>query len=132
MGSINIDGMRIEARNGRLFINGNEIDVTGSKVGGPPPVPVEVKLDKDGRFTGNISGDISITIEASDAPRTIVFEQSVGNVTVKGNGNITAERITGNVTTTSLGSVKADQIVGNVTAGGNVNAVRIVGNVIKR
>ena len=105
--SISVNGKTIEMRGGNLYVNGRRYaPADGGEEAGEDMAPKELKLDGDGRFVGDIYGDVYI------------------------HGNNVTLTIEGRVD----GSVRADghvnvggKVGGSATAGGDLSVGEKVG-----
>lgn len=145
--SMTVNGMKIEMRGKRLFVNGCEWGPCGEngEPAGPPPEPALLNLDKDGVIQGNIPGDLIIKVSSSSLGRPVVkitVNGIIGGSVQTDYGDISCKEIgysvtaTGNVTCTSIdgsvksgGDVSCSNIGGSVTSSGNVRCQNVGGSV---
>ena len=146
---VNINGMKIEVMNGRVFVNGDEYDRlhrTSPMIRGAAEAkaakPSTLELKGEAKIVGDINGDLIIQIVQPDGKQvnesyrdstrsiSLTVEGSIlGDVTVD-QGTVKASQITGDVK--AGGDVDCQMITGDVSADGSVNAQMITGDVHER
>ena len=145
--SMTVNGMKIEMRGKRLFVNGQEWGPRGEngEPAGPPPEPAILVLDRDGTIQGNIPGDLIIKIASSSLGRPVVHitvNGVIGGSVQTESGDILCKEVghsvtaTGNVNCGSVdgsvksgGGVSCNNVGGSVTAAGNVRCQNVGGSV---
>ena len=70
---ININGMSFEVRDRKVFVNGKEYGPIGGTVASaaPPEQTEPLRLDRDGKITGTLPGDLNIM---GPGPVTLIVE----------------------------------------------------------
>ena len=128
MSSVNINGISIEVRKGRVYVGGK---LYGPVEGGGAGAPVEqepaftrLELDGDGKVVGDVHGDLVIRGVAAH-PITLIIQGNVEG-SVNSDGSVTCEKIGGSAT--AGGDIKTEKVGGSANAGGNVHAGKIGGS----
>ena len=149
-GSIQINGKTIRISGSRIYVDGKEfvakdgasepstrtvrrtapMDRTSLLFGDEPDVvetevpsggPYALPLDGDGRFVGDIEGDIYVT-----GGGTLIIEGTV-NGSVEADGNVTVSEAVGG-SARSSGNLNCGMVGGSARAGGNLNCGMVGGS----
>lgn len=122
--SVNINGVSIEVRGGRVYVGG-KLYIPAVGEAGPsetvPPEGATLSLDRDGRVVGNIQGDL--IVRGSNVK--VVIEGNVEG-SVKADGDVSCQRVGGSAT--AGGDLQTESVGGSANAGGDVRAARIGGS----
>lgn len=108
---INVNGHRIEFRNGQVILNGQRMvpaDGTNSGVSITMGEEYTLNLDQDGKVVGDVHG--SLTVQGNNV--TLIIQGRVGG-SVNTGGSVTCEKVGGSV---NAATVTCDRVGGSVNA----------------
>jgi len=128
MSSMSINGMSIQTKGKRLFVNGEEWGPLGSGQEAAPAVPFpRVKVEPGGTLQiGSIGGDLAVE---GAGPCTIQISGTVmGSVHIE-NGNLEAETVSVEGSVTAGGDLEATTVGGSVEAGRDITCGDVDGYV---